>query len=308
MATEAQIKANRMNALKSTGPKSKKGKEVVSQNAVKHGLCTNKDVIRSESQDEFNEFKEDMIADLSPVGAMEYMLAERVVSLSWRLKRAEHFQNMAVDALIDFEMAVCRIDLTNARQEAKEGNIELLMGHVINRNFADSRTLDLLLTYERRIESNMFRVAAELRKMQKMRKAEDKKIRGEEDRTEEAESSKQSQSEKEYRTQNTENRMDSEAFVEKIEDRKEKDSKIRGEEDKMEETEFSKQSQSEKEYRTQNTENRMDSEAFGEKIEDKTEETEFVEHPSSLVSCDATGQSSDASYDAKQSQCFLNKQ
>jgi hypothetical protein len=170
MSTEAQIKANRQNALKSTGPKSKQGKETVSQNAVKHGLCANKNVIRSESQDEFNEFKENMIADLEPAGAMEAMLAERIVSLSWRLKRAEFFQNMVIDALIDYEMAVCRNNLSNAREQAMKGNFELLMGHVINRDFANSRTLDLLLSYERRIESSLYKTTAEFRKMQRIRK------------------------------------------------------------------------------------------------------------------------------------------
>ncbi len=39
MTTQAQIEANRKNAQKSTGPKSRQGKDTVSQNAVKHGLC-----------------------------------------------------------------------------------------------------------------------------------------------------------------------------------------------------------------------------------------------------------------------------
>ena len=42
MATEAQVNANRKNALKSTGSRSARGKEVVAQNAVKHGLCSQK--------------------------------------------------------------------------------------------------------------------------------------------------------------------------------------------------------------------------------------------------------------------------
>jgi hypothetical protein len=170
MATQAQINANRKNALKSTGPRTKEGKEVVSQNAVKHGLCANRNVIRSESQEEYNQFQNEMIADLAPAGAMEYMLADRIVSLSWRLKRAEFFQNMVIDALMDYEMALCRSFLRNALREAEAGNPELLMGHVINRDFSNSRTLELLLLYERRIESYMYKAIAEFRKMQKMRK------------------------------------------------------------------------------------------------------------------------------------------
>ena len=39
MATEAQIAANRQNALKSTGPSSPEGKAASSQNRLTHGLA-----------------------------------------------------------------------------------------------------------------------------------------------------------------------------------------------------------------------------------------------------------------------------
>jgi len=38
MSTQKQVKANRKNSKKSTGPKTDQGKAAVSQNAVKHGL------------------------------------------------------------------------------------------------------------------------------------------------------------------------------------------------------------------------------------------------------------------------------
>jgi hypothetical protein len=53
MATKAQIRANRRNAQKSTGPRTPQGKAVVSQNAIKHGLFARQDVISSESQADF---------------------------------------------------------------------------------------------------------------------------------------------------------------------------------------------------------------------------------------------------------------
>ena len=75
MTTEMQIKANRKNALKSTGPRTEEGKDASSQNATTHGLCAKKNVIKTESQDEFALYRDNMIADLSPDGAMEEMLA-----------------------------------------------------------------------------------------------------------------------------------------------------------------------------------------------------------------------------------------
>jgi hypothetical protein len=128
MSTEAQIRANRENAKKSTGPRTARGKEVVSQNALKHGLCSKKNVIRTESQEEFDMFCDEMIADLEPSGGMEFMLADRIVALSWRLRRAEHFQNVLVDALIDFSMQDCRSRIDNAQEEARSGNFDLITG------------------------------------------------------------------------------------------------------------------------------------------------------------------------------------
>jgi len=54
MTTETQIITNRRNTLKSTGPRTPKGKAAVSQNAVKHGLSARSAVISSESQADFD--------------------------------------------------------------------------------------------------------------------------------------------------------------------------------------------------------------------------------------------------------------
>ncbi|MEJ2649685.1 MAG: hypothetical protein P8016_14905 [Sedimentisphaerales bacterium] len=170
MSTEAQIKANRENAKKSTGPRTARGKEVVSQNALRHGLCAKKNLIRTESQEEFDLFRDVMLDDLAPSGGMELMLAQRIVALSWRLRRAEHFQNVLVDALIDFSMQDCRSRIDNAQEEARAGNFDLITGYALKRDFADARSLDLLLSYERRIESSLYKATDEFRKTQKLRK------------------------------------------------------------------------------------------------------------------------------------------
>ena len=49
MSTTAQIKANRQNARKSTGPKTDEGKAAVSQNALKHGIFA-ESVIEGENE------------------------------------------------------------------------------------------------------------------------------------------------------------------------------------------------------------------------------------------------------------------
>ena len=101
MATEAQIIANRRNSQKSTGPRSPEGKAVVSKNAVKHGLFASENVIKGENREDFDLFRDEMLGKLAPVGPVESMLAERIVSLSWRLIRAGRMQNQAIDVMIE---------------------------------------------------------------------------------------------------------------------------------------------------------------------------------------------------------------
>ena len=99
MASEAQVVANRSNAQRSTGPRTPEGKATVSQNAVRHGLLAREVVIKGEDPGEFEFYRDQMLGELAPVGSVESMLAERIVSLSWRLQRAEHLQGAAFEAL-----------------------------------------------------------------------------------------------------------------------------------------------------------------------------------------------------------------
>jgi hypothetical protein len=167
--------ANRKNAKKSTGPRTTEGKEASSQNALKHGLCANRNVIRTESQEEYNIFRDEMIADVAPAGAMELMLAERIVSLSWRLKRAEHFQNAAMNALIERDLNDSGYGWNDtvrhqARDEAAEGDFDLILGITVNIDFSRNKILEQLLAYEHRIENSLYRAIAELKKMQEIRR------------------------------------------------------------------------------------------------------------------------------------------
>ncbi len=99
MASVAQVRANRLNAQKSTGPRTPEGKAVVAQNAVKHGLLAQQVVISGEDPGEFELFRDRMVQDLDPVGSLESLLAERVAHLGWRLRRAERLDRAAYATL-----------------------------------------------------------------------------------------------------------------------------------------------------------------------------------------------------------------
>jgi len=175
MATEAQVLANRLNARKSTGPRTVEGKAVVAQNAVKHGLLAQKAVIVGEDLGEFGYYRGEMLGELAPAGAMESMLAERVVSLSWRLRRAERVQNEAFDALLAKDSASPLARLTQSlrpRSDFGTGEGDSALGRVVVSDFGNGRVLDRLLMYERRIEHSLYRTMTELQRLRLLRELE----------------------------------------------------------------------------------------------------------------------------------------
>jgi hypothetical protein len=162
MATEAQIQANRANAQKSTGPRTAEGKTAVSQNAVKHGLSGRLDVIKGEDQAEFGRHRERLLAELRPAGAVESMLAERVVSLSWRLQRVERMHNEVFEVLLAKESTLlARLARSTIPGKAAEDD-GLDLGRAVISDFANGRVLDRLLMYERRMENSLLKTLNDL--------------------------------------------------------------------------------------------------------------------------------------------------
>ena len=181
MTTQAQVLANRLNAQKSTGPRTAEGKTAVSQNAVTHGLSGRLDVIKGEDPAEFDLFRAQMLGELAPAGPVEAVLAERIVSLSWRLQRVERMQSETFDALLTPDLSNPLMRLTQSILHKRsageagdgEGASELALGRMVIKDFANNRVLDRLLMYERRIEHSLYRTMAELHRLRLLRGLDD---------------------------------------------------------------------------------------------------------------------------------------
>ncbi len=179
MATEAQIIANRRNAQKSTGPRTIEGKAAVSQNAVKHGFSARQDVISSESQADFDQYRDQLLAELDPASPMESMLAERIVGLSWRLKRICSIQNQTIDALNADNTPSPLAKLTKSlffkgqnppHEDTSESATALALGRLAIKDFSNARVLERLLMYERRIEHSLYKTLLELQRLNLVKK------------------------------------------------------------------------------------------------------------------------------------------
>jgi hypothetical protein len=87
MTSIEQINSNRKNALKSSGPKSSRGKAIASFNAIQHGVLTSRMLIEGEDSGAFERLLTQLRADLEPEGLLEEILVERIAAAIWRQRR-----------------------------------------------------------------------------------------------------------------------------------------------------------------------------------------------------------------------------
>jgi hypothetical protein len=147
-SSERRLAANRRNAARSTGLRTPEGKAVVALNALKHGLLSREALVKGESEAELVAFGKRMRAQLAPVGELELLLADRVVSTAWRLRRA-----VALEAVL----------LGEKGTDGSPNPLTYLGDR--NRLLAFSR-------YEGALERALYRALAELRRLQAERGTE----------------------------------------------------------------------------------------------------------------------------------------
>jgi hypothetical protein len=96
-SNEKQLAANRGNAKKSTGPKTRAGKAMVALNSVAHGIyCVSPVIEGSESKRAWTAYRFAMLDNLAPIGMLELTLAERIILTAWRLRRITHFETAQI--------------------------------------------------------------------------------------------------------------------------------------------------------------------------------------------------------------------
>jgi hypothetical protein len=145
MTSERKKVANRSNARRSTGPRTPAGKAAVALNSIRHGLLSRQSLVKGESEADLVGFGKRLRAQLAPVGELELLLADRIVSTAWRLRRA-----LAVEAAL--------ISRENSPELAFTG-------------YAAQR-MTLLARYEATLERGLFKALHELQRIQAARQGE----------------------------------------------------------------------------------------------------------------------------------------
>lgn len=180
MSTEKQLAANRINAQKSTGPKTPQGKARVAANAVTHGLTAACPVLASEDPDAYARFRTGMAARLAPAGDIETLLADRVINLAWRLQRAQNYESFVLDNLIRSAADNPAPDVPASSDASAEchsrggGNpassetVSTILAQILLDDFTGPQVLEKLQRYESRIERGFYKALKELQTTQSL--------------------------------------------------------------------------------------------------------------------------------------------
>jgi hypothetical protein len=84
-------------SLAKGGPVTQEGKEVVKWNATQHGIRSPAPVVPGvEKTEDWEEHRDGVLESLQPEGHLEFVLAERVALLSWRLNRVTRYETESI--------------------------------------------------------------------------------------------------------------------------------------------------------------------------------------------------------------------
>src|SRR5205809_2741732 len=111
-------RANRLNAKKSTGPRTVAGKARSARNATSHGLYCAALVLPGESHELFHNLRQSYISTLKPQNLVELLIVDRLVAAAWKLRRLQEAEALMHDGCMD--------DLLAQRAEVAENLLDEL--------------------------------------------------------------------------------------------------------------------------------------------------------------------------------------
>ncbi len=164
MISEKQLEANRKNAQLSQGPVTDAGRKRSRMNALRHGLTGQVTTMTDEDRTAHEKFSKALILDLSPRGAMEIQLAQRIATDSWRLNRMSAIEDNLF--ALGLQEHGGQLNLENQQIDAA-----LTAARVFT---MESKQLQLLTLYEQRINRSLQKNLAILQQLQTTRKATEK--------------------------------------------------------------------------------------------------------------------------------------
>ena len=110
MASTAQIKANQRNGKKSKGPTSQQGKAISSQNALIHGVLSDRLLLPNEDAEAIAALEQSIYEVYQPSDAIEHALVERILLSYIRQQRLEQAENAKIKLSMRPELLAIEIN------------------------------------------------------------------------------------------------------------------------------------------------------------------------------------------------------
>ena len=163
MATTAQMKANRNNAKKSTGPRTEEGKTRASKNSLKHGLLARDTVLPGEDPADFDSQLSALEADIQPANSLEFELVRQIADAQWRMRRLTRLETGYLAASIAEKRRVTDRLYPERLQPGYDGETLLLGSAMIGRTDA----LVHLARYDGHLSRRFFSAVKQLRDLRR---------------------------------------------------------------------------------------------------------------------------------------------
>ena len=151
MRTKNQIRANRANAKKSTGPRTQKGKARSSQNALKHGLLANDAVLPGEDPADFDRHLRSFEDTYLPRNRVEKEIVRQIADVAWRMQRLSRIETAVIAA--GMENSRRFNNDTGPMPEDREGQTNILGWAMLTR----TKLLNNLARYDGQLARRFFR-------------------------------------------------------------------------------------------------------------------------------------------------------
>jgi hypothetical protein len=164
MISPRQLDANRRNAAKSHGPITPEGRAAVRHNALQHGL-TAADIILPTTEDklEFEQFQAAFEQECQPVGPIEQVLVEDIVTNRWRMTRVRKMEP---------GFFALRLELVKDRiKDFPTLDAQAHLALIFLNDARDADTLGKMSRYEARFERSFHKALKELHRLQALRAA-----------------------------------------------------------------------------------------------------------------------------------------
>jgi hypothetical protein len=179
MASDKQIAANRLNARKSTGPRTAAGKMKSALNSRKHGFGgNNSSVVRLEDLDEIYHLRQDLLDLYQPINSQELFAIERIANRQMCLIRVERLEAGLFTACLDKALDAQGEPIPMMSPELA-GDGDIFVTREQNRNFAfgegfhrmnqKPHTWTLFLRYQAQAERQYRRAVEEFERLHALR-------------------------------------------------------------------------------------------------------------------------------------------